>query len=169
MVCGEPERGNQRLGNFGRKMESVDDDDRENLLDVVHESCEHAEENSCDEEERRVNLDLADQSSRSLVFPNHVEIRLEAAECEDECDEKTAGTDKPKLSDGDSLCIFDDVHDLLGWPIQIEHVNDDGEVVRDEVSESDLKRNGREHYQKRNDCHEGRVGQCCRTGHSMVV
>lgn len=140
-------------------MESVNDDDLEHVLHVVHKPCEHADHGCPNEEERRVNLDLADQSSGGLVFPNHVEVRFEASECEDKRDKKTASTDKSEFFDGDVFGVFDDVHDLLGRPVQIEHVNHDGEVVRNEVTEPDRKRNGGEHDEERNDCHECRVGQ----------
>ena len=150
-------------------MEPIDDDDRKHFLDVVHEACEHSDDDSPDEEERRVNLDLAHQGSGGLVFPDHVEVRFEASECEDKRDKKTACTDKSELFDGDVLGIFDDVHDLLGRPVQIEHVNHDGEVVRNEVTEPDRKRDGGEHDEEWNDCHERRVGQRCGTGHSVIV
>ena len=112
-----PEHGDERLDDFRRKVESVNDDDLEHVLYVVHESCEHADYGSPDEEERRVNLNLANQCSRGLVFPDHVEIRFEASECEDECDKKTTCADKSKLFDGNVFGVFNDIHDLLGRPV----------------------------------------------------
>ena len=150
-------------------MEPVDDDHGEYFLDVVHEPCEHAKEKGGNEEERRVDLDLVDQRSRSLVFPDDIEVRFEAAECKNKGDEKTASTDKPEFLYGDMFRIFDEIHDLLGRPVQIEHVDDDGEVIRDEVTEPDCKRDGSEHDEERNDCHEGRIGQGCGTRHSVIV
>ena len=169
MECRVPEHGDERLDDFRRKVESVNDDDFEHVLHVVYESCEHADNGCPNEEKRRVNLNLANQSSGSLVFPDDVEVRFEASECEDKCDKKTACTDKSELFDGDVLGIFDDVHDLLGRPVQIEHVNHNGEVVRNEVAEPDCERNGGEHDEEWNDCHERRVGQRCGTGHSVIV
>ena len=169
MECRVPEHGDERLDDFWRKVESVNDDDLEHILHMVYKTCEHADYGCTDEEERRVNLNLANQSSGSLVFPDDVEVRFEASECEDKRDKKTACTDKSELFDGDVLGVFDDVHDLLGRPVQIEHVNHDGEVVRNEVAEPDCERNGGEHDEEWNDCHERRVGQRCGTGHSVIV
>ena len=134
-------------------MEPIDDDDRKHFLDVVHEACEHSDDDSPDEEKRRVNLDLAHQRSGGLVFPDHVEVRFEAAESKNECHKKTAGTDKSELPYGNVLCVLHNIHDLLCWPVQVEHVDDDGEVIRDEVSESNGKRNGGEHNEQWNNCH----------------
>ena len=169
MECRVPEYGNESLDDFWRKVESVNDDDLEYVLHMVHKTREHADNGCPNEEERRVNLDLANQCSGSLVFPDHVEVRFETPECEDECDEKTASTDKSEFFDGNVFGVFDNVHDLLGRPVQIEHVNHDGEVVRNEVTETDGERDGGEHDEQGNDCHERRVGQRCRTGHSVIV
>ena len=95
MVCGIPECGNQRFDDFGRKVESIDDDDGKCLLNVVYEPGEHAHDGGPDEEEGRIDLDLAHERSGGLVFPDDVEVRLQAAECEDERDKKAACTDKP--------------------------------------------------------------------------
>ena len=169
MECRVPEYGDERLDDFRRKVETVNDDDFEHVLYVVYKTCEHADHGCPNEEERRVNLNLANQSSGSLVFPDDVEVRFEASEREDKCDKKTACTDKSEFFDGDVLGIFDDVHDLLGRPVQIEHVNHDGEVVRNEVTEPDGERDGSEHDEEWDDCHERRVGQRCGTGHSVIV
>ena len=117
MECRVPEYGDERLDDFWRKVESVNNDDFEHVLHVVHETCEHADYGSSDEEEWCVNLNLANQCSRGLVFPDHVEIRFETPECEDECDKKTACTDKSKLFDGNVFGVFNDIHDLLGRPV----------------------------------------------------
>ena len=95
VVCGIPECGNQRLDDFGREVEPIDDDDGKNLLDVVHEPGEHADDGGPDEEERRIDLDLAYERSGGLVLPDDVEVRFQATEREDERDKKTACADKP--------------------------------------------------------------------------
>ena len=169
MECGVPECGNQRFNNIGRKVEPIDDNDRKHVLNVVHKSREHPHENCPDEEKWRVNPNLMDQSSRSLVFPNHIEVRFEASECKDERDEKAARADDPQFCDGDVLRVFDEVHDLLGRPVQIEHVDHDGEVVRDKVAESDCKRNRSEHDKQRDNSHKCRIGQRSGTSHSVVI
>ena len=150
-------------------MEPIDDDDRKHFLDVVHEACEHSDDDSPDEEERRVNLDLAHQGSGGLVFPDHVEVRFEASECEDECHKKTAGTDEPEFTNRNVFRVFNDIHNLLGWPVQIEHVNHDGEVVRNEITEPDRKSNGGEHDEERDDCYKRCIGQGRGTGHAVVI
>ena len=60
MERGVPERGNQSLDDFWRKVESIDDNGGHYVLDMVHEAYEHADECSPDEEERRIDLNLAD-------------------------------------------------------------------------------------------------------------
>ena len=117
MECRVPEYGDERLDDFRRKVESVNNDDFEHVLHMVHETCEHADYGSPDEEEWCVNLNLANQCSRGLVFPDHVEVRFETPEREDECDKKTACADKSKLFDGNVFGVFDNVHDLLGRPV----------------------------------------------------
>ena len=126
-------------------METVHNNDRENVLHMVHKSGKHPDNDGSDKQKWRINLNLADQCSRSLVFPDYVEVRFKASEGEDECDEKTASTDKPEFSDGDVFRVFDDIHDLLSRPVQIEHFDDDGEVVRNKVTEPDGERNRGEH------------------------
>ena len=133
-------------------MESVNDNDRKNLLDVVYEASEHPDNDGPDKEERGVDLDLMDQRSGGLVFPNHVKVRFKAAKRKDERDEKTAGTDHPEFCDGNVFGVFHNVHDLFCRPVEIEHVNHDGEVVRNEVSEPDCKRNRCEHDEQGDDC-----------------
>ena len=117
MECRVPEYGDERLDDFRRKVESVNNDDFEHVLHMVYKTRKHADHGCTDEEERRVNLNLANQCSRGLVFPDHVEIRFETPECEDKRDEKTASTDKSKLFDGNVFGVFDNVHDLLGRPV----------------------------------------------------
>ena len=65
--------------------------------------------------------------------------------------------------------VIDDGHDLFCRPVQIDHVNHDGEVVRNERSESDGQRNRGEHNQQGNNSYERCVGQCGGTGRSMVI
>ena len=67
------------------------------------------------------------------------------------------------------FCIFHDGHDLLGRPVQIEHVDHHGEVVRNKRTESDCKRNRGEHDKERDDCHKCRISQCSRTSRSVIV
>ncbi len=125
---------------------------------MVHEAREHPDNGSADQEKWCINLDLAYQRSRSFVFPDYIEVRFQAPEGEDERDEETAGADESKFSDRNVLCIFHDVHNLLGRPVQIEHVDHDGEVIRNEVAETDRKRNRCEHDEQRDDRHESRIG-----------
>ena len=159
MECRIPEYGDESLDDFWRKVKTVDDDDGEDGLHVVHETSEHPDDCRSDEEEGGVDFDLANQGSGSLVFPHHVEVRFKASEGENKCHKEAASADKSELSDGNVLCIFDEIHDLFGRPVQIEHVDHDGKVVRNEVSEPDRKRNGGEHDEKRDDCHESRISQ----------
>ena len=139
VVRGVPEGGNQSLDHFGRKMETVNDNFGEHVLHVIHESGEHPDNGRTNKKERRIDFDLTEQCSRSLVFPDHVEVRFQAAEREDEGDEKTCCADNSKFADGNVFCVFDDGHDLLGRPVQIEHVNHHGEVVRNKRTEPDRK------------------------------
>ena len=169
MECGIPECRNQGLDDFRRKMETVDNNNREHVLNVVHEPGEHPDDNRPDEQKRSVNLNLAHQSSRSLVFPDHVEVGFEAAEREDERDEKTASTDEPEFTDRNMFRIFDDIHNLLGRPVQIEHVNDDGEVVRNKITEPDCKRNRSEHDKQGDNGHKRCVCQRRCTRHSVII
>ena len=150
-------------------METVDNNNREHVLNVVHEPGEHPDDNRPDEQKRSVNLNLAHQSSRSLVFPDHVEVGFEAAECEDKRDEKTAGTDESEFTDRNMFRVFDDIHNLLSRPVQIEHVNDDGEVVRNKITEPDRKCNGGEHDEERDNGHKRCVCQRRCTRHSVII
>ena len=134
-------------------MESVHDNDRTNVFNVVYKSGEHSNDCGSDKQEWRVNLDLAYQSSRGFVFPDYVEVRFEASECEDKRDEKACRADNPEFSNGNVLCIFNNVHDLLSRPVQIEHFDDDGEVVRNKITESDRKRDGGEHDEQGDNGH----------------
>ena len=61
MVRGVPERGNQSLDDFGRKMETVNDNFGEHVLHVIHEAREHSDDGGTDKEERRIDLDLVYQ------------------------------------------------------------------------------------------------------------
>ena len=117
MECRVPEYGDERLDDFRRKVKSVNDDDFEHVLHMVHETCEHADYGCPNEEKRRVNLNLANQSSGGLVFPDHVEVRFEASERKDKRDKKTACANKSELFDGYVFGVFDNVHDLLGRPV----------------------------------------------------
>ena len=169
MKCRIPECGDERLDDFWRKMEPVDNNNREHVLHVVHESGEHPDDYRADEQKRRVDLNLAHQSSRSLVFPDHVKIGFEASECEDECHKKTAGTDEAKFTNRNVFRVFHEIHNLLGRPVQIEHFDDDGEVVRNKITEPDRKRNGGEHDEERDNGYKRRVGQRRRTRHSVII
>ena len=82
-----PERGNHYLEQLGGEVETVHDNHGEHGLHVVHEPGEHPDESGENDEERGVYLDLPDDRSRGLHFPDHVEVRFEAPEREDEGDE----------------------------------------------------------------------------------
>ena len=150
-------------------MEPVDNNNREHVLHVVHESGEHSDDNRADEQKRCVDFNLAHQSSRSLVFPDHVKIGFEASKGKNERYKKTAGTDEPEFTNRNVFRVFNDIHNLLGWPVQIEHVNHDGEVVRNEITEPDRKCNGGEHDEERDDCYKRCIGQGRGTGHAVVI
>ena len=169
MECGVPKCGNQRLDDFRREVEPIDDDDGKHFLNMVHEAGKHSGDSRPDEEKRRIDLNLAHQGSRSLVFPDDVEVRLQASESEDKRYEKAGCADKTKFSDGNVFRIFDDIHDLFCRPVQVEHVDHDGEIIRNKVSEPDCKRNRGEHNQKGDYGHERCIGQGSRAGHPMII
>ena len=152
-----------------REVETVDDDGGKDFLHVVHESSIEPDETGQDEEEGRVDAGLLPERSGGLVLPNDVEIRFQAAEGEDERDEKARCADYPEFADGDVFRVFDECHNGLGGPVQAEHIQQVGQVVRDEVSEPGGERNRGQEDEQRDDGENGCIGEGCCTGKTVVV
>ena len=152
-----------------REVEPVDDDGRKDFLHVVHEACVEPDETGQNEEERGVDAGLFPERSGSLIFPDDVEVRFQAAEGEDEGDEKTRSADDPEFADGHVLGVFDERHNGLRGPVEAEHVQQVGQVIRDEIPEPDSERNRSEKDEQRDYGEDGRVGEGRCTGKAMVV
>ena len=150
-------------------MEPVDDDGRKDFLHVVHKTGVEPDETGQNEEERGVDAGLFPERSGSLIFPDDVEVRFQAAEGEDEGDEKTRSADDPEFADGHVLGVFDERHNGLRGPVEAEHVQQVGQVIRDEIPEPDSERNRSEKDEQRDYGEDGRVGEGRCTGKAMVV
>ena len=120
---------------------------------VVHESGEHPDEACENDQERGVDLDLAEERSRCLDFPHDVEVGFQATERKYESHEKAEGANEPELSDGDVFGVLDDIDYRFRGPVQVEHVEDDGQVVAHEVAETYGERNRGEQDEQGDDCH----------------
>lgn len=164
-----PEGGNEHLQHFGREMETIHHDHVQHILHVVHEPREHADETSKNYQEGRINLDLTDQRPGNLVFPDHVEVGLQAAKGKNEGDEQTQGADKAEPSDGNVLSVFHKSHNGFRGPVQVQDIQQDRQVVRHEVRKPDGERDRRQKDKQGNHCHQGGVGEARRTGHAVVV
>lgn len=139
------------------------------VLNVVYKACKHADDAGHNQQKRRVDLGLAEQGSGGLVFPNHVEVCFQTAESQDECDKKAECADESQFADGNVFCVLDDLDKAFGGPVQVEHVQQNGQIIRHEMAEAHGKGYGCKQNQEGNHCHQGGVGQGSCTGHAVVV
>ena len=96
---------------------------------MVHETGVKTDNSRENEQKGSVNAQLLVERARDLVFPNDVKVRFQAAEGEDKGNEKTQGTDESEFTDGNVLGVFHDGDDGVNGPVQIQDVQQVGEVV----------------------------------------
>ena len=127
-------------------------------------------DNACkDKQKRCIDTNLLVQRTRHLVFPHYIKVRFQAAESENERDEKTHGTDKSELTNRHVFCVLHDGDNRVDRPVEIQEREQVRQVVREKVTESDRDRNRGQKDQERYHSQERRIGKGCGAGKSMEV
>lgn len=115
-----PEGVNEPLENRRIKVQTVNHNDRKRILEVVHKTGIQTDNACKDKQKRGVDADLLMQRARHLVFPHHVEVRLQATEGENERDEKTHGANEPELADRHVFGVLHDGDNRVDRPVEIQ-------------------------------------------------
>ena len=113
----------------------------------------------------------------SIIYSFANEIRKQLDETDEEIlstiipalHEQTESTDDSKLSDGDVFRVLHDGNDGVHGPVQIQHVQENGQVVGHETSEAHGNGDGGEQNEERHHGEECGVGEGRRAGEPVIV